>query len=153
MNRSLSPCGFGFARPGGWLLLLALLLPLRGLAAISQGPEPQNAVEAQQRQKLLFDQAILSNQEKLRVGRERYEQRLAERASLMQAMTAQLQARQQIVTIQPAAAAQPLAIFDPSQWLKPALTVSLLLVVFICFRYLHLSRKREQAAAEREKLF
>lgn len=134
------------------ILLLALVFSLRVEAAISEGPKPQNAVEEQQRRKLLFDQAILSNQEKLRVGQERGEQRQAYRAKMLEVMTAQLQARQQTVNIQPTTAT-PSLVIEPGQWLKPILTALLLLVVFICARYLHQSRKREQAAADREKLF
>lgn len=152
MKRILPQRIFGFSQLAAVVLLIALLPSLSSLAAISEGPKPKNAVEEQQRQKLLFDQAILSNQEKLRVGQERYDARQVHRAKVLQTMTAQLEARQQAIAIQPVATA-PVLIFEPSHWLKPLLTLLLLLVIFICARYLHLSRKREQAAAEREKLF
>lgn len=139
-------------RLGCAMLLLVLVFSGRVEAAISEGPKPQNEVEAQQRQKLLFDQAILSGQEKMRVAQERYDARQANRVKMLAVMAAQLQARQQTVTIQPATAT-PSLVIAPEQWLKPVLTALLLLVVFICARYLHTSRKREQAAAEREKLF
>jgi hypothetical protein len=141
-----------FNRLGTAALLLTLLLSLRGFAAISEGPKPQNAVEDQQRRKLLFDQAILSDQEKLRVGQARYEQRQANRAAMLQAITAQSQARQAVIGLQ-AASTERLPVLQPRQWVKPGLTLLLLLVVFLCVRYLYQSRKREQAAAEREKLF
>jgi hypothetical protein len=142
----------GAHRLGRAFAVLLLLLCLRGMAAISEGPKPENPVAAQQREKLLFDQAILSNQEKLRVGQERYEQRQAERARVVQAMTAQLQSRQQVVALQPASAA-PILALEPGQWLRPLLTFFLVMVVLVSARFLYLSRKREQAAADREKLF
>ncbi len=152
MKRSPLPRIFTFSRIGVSVLAMALFVSVHAMAAISQGPTPENAVEEQQRRKLLFDQAILSGQEKLRVGQERYDARQAYRAKLLDTMNAQVQARQQVISIQPASTA-PIVLFEPSHWLKPMLTGLLLLVIFICVRYLHLSRKREQAAAEREKLF
>ena len=144
--------GFSPSRLSGLVGLILLMTSLPGVSAISEGPKLQNAVEEQQRRELLFDQAILSGQEKLRVGQQRYEQSQAVHAKMLLGMTAQLQARQQAIGLPSETTARSSAI-DPSQWWKPVATVLLVVVVFICSRFLYISRKREQAAADREKLF
>ena len=124
------------------IFLAALLcLAFHARASISVGPKPQNAAEAEQRRKLLFDQAILSNQEKIRVGQERYAQQQAYRAGVARDMAAQLEARKQIVTIQAATAVPPSLAAQAAGWFKPTLMVTLLAVVFFCGRYLYRQRQ------------
>ena len=128
----------------GFTLLLMVALAFRSGAAISEGPPPQNAVEEQQQRKLLFDQAILSNQEKLRVGRERYDRQQLERAKIIQGMAAELQARQQAVALQPAP--PPLVGLRArlSGWSKPALEAALAAIALLSLGGLF--RQRRAAA-------
>jgi hypothetical protein len=81
--------------------MLALLPAIRAGAAISEGPVCTNAVAAKIRHDTQFYEAEQSYQEKLKVGRERYEQKQAVRAKVIAAMAGQLQARQQMVIIHP----------------------------------------------------
>jgi hypothetical protein len=83
-------------------ILIVLAMALRAGAAISEGPKTTNAAAAEERRRLQFHDADVSLQDKVRVGRERYEQKQMERAKVIQAMSAQLEARQQTVVIQPA---------------------------------------------------
>ena len=152
MNCRRAPCIFSRRRIGPAILLLTLAAWIRAGAAIAHGPEPKNAVEKQQQNKLAFDQAILSGQEKLRVGQERFERQEKARAQVVQGMMANLQARQKTVALQPASPAGDHSL-HPKTWLKPALTAGLVVVVLVCFRFLHTSRKRELADSEGEKRF
>ena len=149
MNRRLLQHRSRSRRIGRAILLLTLAASFAALAAISHGPESKNAFEEQQQRKLLFDQAILSNQEKMRVAQERFARQEKSRAQIVQAMTANLQARQRAVALQPASVAggHPL---EPAKWLKPALTAGLVALILVCLRFLHTSRKRELAETERE---
>ena len=82
-------------------LLLGAFLSLRAGAAISEGPVLTNAAAAEERRLSQFYRAEQSFQEKLKVGQERYNQKQAERAKIIAGMSSQLQARQQVVVIQP----------------------------------------------------
>ena len=84
-------------------VLIALAPPLRAGAAIAEGPKTTNTAAADEQRRLQFHDAEVSLQDKLRVGRERYEQKQIDRAKVIQGMSAQLEARQQTVVIQPAA--------------------------------------------------
>jgi hypothetical protein len=85
-------------------MLLALATPNRSKAAISQGPHYTNSVAAEEQRILQFFQAEQSFQNKLKVGRERYDQKQLARSNIIAAMTAELQARQQTVMMAPVAA-------------------------------------------------
>jgi hypothetical protein len=80
-------------------MLMSLALPICARGAISEGPKCTNAVAAEQRRTLQFFEAEQSYQEKLKVGRERYEQKQIIRGKVIAAMAAELQARQQTVVI------------------------------------------------------
>jgi hypothetical protein len=86
-----------------WLAALVITLtraiPTHG--AISSGPNLTNTTAAEQQRILLFHEAEQSYQEKLRVGRERYNQKQTNRAKVIAAMSSELQARQRTVMIQP----------------------------------------------------
>ena len=131
----------------GWLfLLIGLAAPFAGRGAISQGPVTTNEVELQQRQKMLFDQAVLSGQDQLRVGRERYARHQLERSKMIQSLAAQLDARKQLVELQPNSAPAEVAVEEqPTRWLRPTLAMLLLGVIFFCLAFL--KRQRDQAAA------
>jgi hypothetical protein len=81
---------FGIA--GAWLAVT-----LAAGAAIPKGPDYTNAIAAEQQRILQFHEAEQSFQEKLRVGRERYNQRQMERAKVVEAMSTQLQNRQRLI--------------------------------------------------------
>jgi len=104
-------------------MLLALVLPNRAGAAISQGPLYTNAVASEQRRVLQFFEAQQSYQEQLKVGRQRYDQRQANRAKIIAAMSEELETRQQTVAIQPAGTSDGHAggvILESSLWLALA---------------------------------
>jgi hypothetical protein len=82
---------------GMLLVLIVMTGSLRVRGAISEGPKLTNAAAAKLRQDYQFYQAEQSYQAKLKAGRERYNQKQANRAKIVQAMTAEYQARQQTV--------------------------------------------------------
>lgn len=84
-------------------ILLLLAVPMRTIAGVAVGSIPTNAAEAEQRRIILFNDAELSLQRKLEVGQERYKQRQVDRAKAIEAMSAELTARQKVVVFQPAA--------------------------------------------------
>ena len=123
--------------PGTTALLILLTLSISASAAVSQGPKCTNAVVAEQQRNTEFYRAEQSYQEKLKVGRERYDQKQMNRAKIIAAMSAELQARQQTVVIQPGAA--PDANTGQPAWrFRPSLDVVVLAVGLIAFGcYLH----------------
>lgn len=82
-------------------VFVMVAMAFRASAAISEGPTSTNAAVAEEHRQMQFHEAELSFQDKLRVGRGRYEKKQMERAKVIQAMSAQLQARQAMVVIQP----------------------------------------------------
>jgi hypothetical protein len=81
------------------LLLIAVAASISAPAAISEGPTLTNAGAAARRRDLQFYEAQQSFEEKLKVGRERFRQKEANRARIIRAMDAEFQARQRIVGI------------------------------------------------------
>jgi hypothetical protein len=131
------------------LITLALSIPAR--AAISNGPLLTNAVASEQQRILQFYQAEQSFQEKLRVGRERYNQKQMVRANILAGMKSELQARQQTVVLQPAAA--PDADTDQSAgWFRPSLVVALLSACLVAYGF-YLFRHRAQVAFGQKRQF
>ena len=111
-------------------MLITVAMPICARAAVSQGPSYTNAALAEQSRNTEFYRAEQSYQEKLKVGRERYDQKQINRAKIIGAMSAELQARQQTVVIQPVADA-PATTDEPVSGFPPALTVVLLAFGFI----------------------
>jgi hypothetical protein len=95
---------FGNSLMGMAGVLIALSISIPAGAAISNGPNLTNSTAAEEQRILQFHQAEQSYQEKLKVGRERYNQKQVNRAKIIAAMSSELQARQQAVVIQPLAA-------------------------------------------------
>jgi len=85
-------------------VLITLGMSIPAGAAISNGPNYTNAVAAEEQRIFQFHQAQQSYEEKLRVGRERYDQKQMNRAKIIEAMSSELQARRQTVVLQPVAA-------------------------------------------------
>ena len=82
---------------------------------------------------MLFEQGVLSQDEKLRVGKERNDRLMAERASILRGMSSELKARQQTVQIQSATAAQTNVHATLSGLFQPVILLSLVSVAVICF--------------------
>jgi hypothetical protein len=116
------------------VILVMLAMPIRAIAAVSLGPITTNAAEAEQIRILQSYDAKLSLQRKLEVGKERYKQRQVDRAKAIEAMSAELTARQKVVVFQPAAASYVnKEDADTSSWLL--LGVAALGVGFLSLRY------------------
>jgi hypothetical protein len=125
-----------FSRISVIAILLLLAVPFRTIAAVSLGPITTNAAEAEQRRILQSYDAKLSLQRQLEVGKERYEQRQADRAKAIKAMAAELAARQKVVVIQPAAAPYVNKGYaDTSSWPWLLLGVAALGAGFLGLRY------------------
>lgn len=111
-------------------VLVTLATSIRASAAVSQGPKYTNAAVAEERRYAQFFEAEQSFQEKLKVGRERYDQKQIDRAKVIKAMSAELQARQQTVAIHPAGASDDNTDQTVSRS-PPSLAVLMLAVSFI----------------------
>jgi len=85
-------------------MLVALAASNRASAAVSEGAHYTNAVAANEQRISLFFEAEQCFQEKLKVGRERYEQKQVVRSNVIAAMSAELQAREQTVVMGPPSA-------------------------------------------------
>ena len=123
-------------------LLFALGVSFRSHASLSYGPATTNAVDAQLRQKMLFDQAVLSQQEKLRVARERYARQQADRAQVISVMNAQVAARQQVVTIPAQQDVVGSSVAGTGGWIQSAFLALLVVISAICAAYIFFSRKQ-----------
>ncbi len=112
--------------------LLAAASPAK--AGIATGPQPTNSAAAEQQRRMQFFDAEYSFQPKLRVGRERYEQKQASRAKVIEAMAAQLQSRQQVVVTQPRAYSEE-SIGGLAHWPHTVLPFAALLIGLVGVRY------------------
>jgi hypothetical protein len=130
-------------------MLIELTSPNGARAAIAQGPKYTNAVAAEEQRIIQFFQAEQSFQDKLKVGRERYEQKQLIRSNVIAGMNAELQARQQTVAGVPVAAANRKAdelVSGSQPWLAVASLV-MGIVGLACF----LNRQRPQAEFVRKQ--
>src|SRR5580693_1810573 len=90
-----------------WIAAVMVAMPSATTcpAAISNGSIiTNNAAAAEEKRILLFHDAQQSFEEKLKVGRELYNQKQENRAKVIAAMASQLEARQQTVVMQPVVA-------------------------------------------------
>jgi hypothetical protein len=149
MSGAMNHCLFRRSVAGlaGILATLSLSMPAR--AAISNGPMITNAVAAEEQRIIQFHQAEESYQEKLKVGRDRYNQKQMNRAKIIAAMSSELQARQQSVKVEPVEA--PDAKTDESVssvqpwWLTAAVLVS----GFIGFGIYRKRQARQNTASQK----
>ncbi len=102
MSRLLCGRIFGPRLMGLAVLPVTLALSFHANAAVSEGTKSTNAAVAEERRLLQFNEAEQSFQEKLKVGRQRYDQKQVDRAKVIQAMSAELVARQRSLGIRPA---------------------------------------------------
>jgi hypothetical protein len=128
-------------------IVITLAAPLCASAAISGGPKYTNAVAAKENLNTEFFRAEQSYQEKLKVGKERYAQKQANRDKIIASMTAQLQARQQTVAVPPVAAHDDSA--DGPVWqFEPSVMVAFLAAGCIIAAY-SLFRRKPAGSASR----
>jgi hypothetical protein len=80
-----------------------LTMAIRAGAAVNSGPKAKDPADEEMRRTLQFFEAERMNQKKLEVGRERYDLSQANRAKVIEGMTAELATRQKTVVIQPVA--------------------------------------------------
>jgi hypothetical protein len=127
------------------VLLCGLAAP--ATAAISHGPTPNSKTEAEQQKQSLYEQAVLSNQEKLRVGQERHERLMAERTKILAGMNSEYQSRLQAVQIRPPSAAPAATVQNvAASSFRPLLAVALVSVTVGCFAFILRQRQRERMA-------
>ncbi len=82
-------------------VIFLLVSPTFAVAGISLGPNTNADPAAEEQRRIAqFYEAQKSNQEKLKVGQQRFEQKKVNRAKLLAAMTAELAVRQETVTLQ-----------------------------------------------------
>jgi hypothetical protein len=102
------------------ITLFALTLAMSAGAAISSGPNVTNSVAAEERRILMFHEAEQSYQEKLKVGKQRYEKKQAKRAKTIEAMSVELQERQKTLSMAPPGAPDSDEIeTNTGSWLSP----------------------------------
>ena len=83
------------------VLIMAMVMTTPGMAGVGLPPMPNPAdtnAMAQYRVQVFYE-AQKSEQERLRVGQERYDRMLTNRANILQGMAAQFAAREQVVDI------------------------------------------------------
>ena len=138
ISQALRP---GFFTSLLWLVAisLAMLAPDSSRAGIALGPKiSEDPAEAEQRRITQFYEAQKSNQEKLKAGKSRYDQKLESRAKLLAAMSAEVAARQQTITLPP-----PTVIYaqnpEPRRWGGTVVGLVVIALAFLGFRY-YLSR-------------
>ena len=150
-------CGriFGHRLLGIAALPVTLALSFHAHAAVSEGTKSTNAAVAEERRLLQFHEAEQSYQEKLKVGRERYDQKQVDRAKVISAMSAELEARQRAVGIRPAGDSDDYADQTISR-ARPSLAAAVLALGLIGFGYFltQLNRiTREPLFRHRESVF
>jgi hypothetical protein len=130
-----------------FLITLAMAIPAR--AAISNGPKYTNSVDAEQQRIAQFYQAEQSFQQKLKVGRDRYNQKQINRAKIIQAMSSELQARQLTVG-SPAVPVHDKITVEPASEFRPSLVVAALAIGLIGLVW-HRNRQSAQKPLVRKR--
>jgi len=128
-------------------LLITLALPMGAGAAIAGGPVYTNAIASKQNLDTEFYRAAQSYQEKLKVGRERYDQKQVIRAKIIEAMTSGLQAREETIVI-PTEAVRFNPDEGPVSWSVPALAIIALAAGFVGASVYYLNRSRRKSNAQ-----
>jgi hypothetical protein len=126
-------CLIGFS-----VIAMVLNLAIPAMAGVGLPPMPDandtNALE-QYRIKVFYE-AQKSQQEKLKVGQERYDRMLTNRAHTITAMAAELAERQKEVGIQSGATAERNVENDePNTWMGTTLGAAVIGLGFLGFRY------------------
>ena len=139
----------GCGRTGIVLLIMAMVITTPGKAGVGLPPMPNPAdtnAMAQYRVRVFYE-AQKSHQEKLRVGQERYDRMLTNRARLLQGMAAEFAVRQQVVDIpaQPAHDNSGKNI-HPDNWLGTSIGAAAIGFCVFGFRF-YLNRQNSKNAA------
>jgi len=116
-----------------FFLMAMMAVPIPAGALTSIEPRNTNAVVAEQQRFIQFYEAEQSFQAKLKVGRERYNQKQINRDKIIEAMSSELQARQQTVVVEPVAETDGMGA--PLGWIFSSLAVAALAVSFAGLRY------------------
>ena len=128
-------------------VLITLALPVCARAAIAGGPVYTNAIASKQNLDTEFYRAAQSYQEKLKVGRERYDQKQITRAKIIEAMSAGLQAREETIVI-PTEAIRLNPDEGPVSWSVPALVIIALAAGFVGASAYYLNRARRRSTVQ-----
>jgi hypothetical protein len=134
---------------GTVVLIMAMVLSTPGMAGVGLPPMPDRAdtnAMAQYRVQVFYE-AQKSEQERLRVAQERYDQKLTNRAQLLQAMAAQFAVRKQVVDIPPQPANEAFVKSNqPDNWLATSIGAGVIGLCFFGFRF-YLNRQNSKATA------
>lgn len=149
MNRSAFQSIGSFSRFCLATIIMTLVMTIPALAGVSLTAMPDaadtNAME-QFRIKVFYE-AQKSEQAKLRVGQQRYDRMLTNRAIIVQAMAAELADREQQVSIPSELAAETYADHaEPNPWMGTIVGAAVIGLGFIGFRF-YLNRQDLKGAA------
>jgi hypothetical protein len=138
----------GCSQNGIVMLIMAMVLTTPGKAGVGLPPMPDRAdtnAMAQYRVQVYYE-AQKSEQERLRVAQERYDQKLTNRDQLLQAMAAQFADRKQVVDIPPRPANEDFVKNNqPDNWLATSIGAGVIGLCFFGFRF-YLNRQNSKAA-------
>ena len=135
-------------------MMLALIFPAKG---VGLPPMPnQNDTNAMEQYRIkVFYEAQKSQEQKLKVGQQRYETMLSNRVKVQAAMAAELAEREKEVVLQPEPTAGSNTVNQESNtWVVTAVGAALIGLGFLGFRY-YLSRldSRDTVNQKRSKSF
>ena len=139
----------GCGQVGILMLVMAMVMTTPGMAGVALSPLPDrsdtNAMEAYRVQ--VYYEAQKSQQEKIRVGQERYDRMLTNRAHLLQAMAEQFAVRKQLVDIPSQPANKDFVENNqPDTWLASSIGAAVVGFCFFGFRF-YLNRQDSKDAA------
>ena len=136
-------------------MMLVLAFPAKGVS-LPPMPADRNDTNAMEQYRIkVFYEAQKSQEEKLRVGKQRYELMLSNRVKVQAGMAAELADREKQVVLQPQPTAESYAVNQESNtWVVTAVGAALIGLSFLGFRY-YLNRLdlRDTASQKRSKSF
>ena len=139
----------GCGQSGFVMLFMAMLMTTPGMAGVGlpQMPDPADTNAMAQYRVRVYYEAQKSGEERLRVGRERYDRMLTNRAHLLEAMAAQLAVRKQVVDIPPQPANEDFVKNNqPDTWLATSIGAGVIGLCVFGFRF-YLNRQSSKDAA------
>ena len=136
-------------------MMLVLAFSAKGVS-LPPMPADRNDTNAMEQYRIkAFYEAQKSQEEKLRVGQQRYDMMLSNRVKVQTAMAAELADREKQVVLQPEPTAESNAVNQESNtWVVTMVGAALIGLGFLGFRY-YLSRQelRDAASQKRSKSF
>jgi hypothetical protein len=133
-------------------MMLALVIPVRGVG-LPQMPDKNDTNAMEQFRIKVYYEAQKSQEEKLKVGQQRYDMVLSNRLKVQAGMAAELADREKQVVLQPEPTAESNAVNqEPNTWVVTAVGAAVIGLGFLGFRY-YLSRLdlRDTASQKRSK--